>query len=742
MYIAKELNQFEQVDQLLDKIPQGVLSPTALQILGVRLAIARDQQKEANELADQALKILPEDAPADDRRNLAMILCQLSRFDEALPIWQQIAPLNIFGNDTRYLLACAMRAERHGVVLDVCRTLRAAGIEDSELFETEMFVLERYAPAEALERLREEMLKRPDDRLLRLRLSILGLRLNRPDFVVSDVGQLPLPSEVSPRDAVFAVAVLRSRGNPDDAVKYAYEVLRLHFNDIDAHRAYVSSMAPGEHRPSIATCETVVSIGCAVRFVAERSSEEQWTIIEDCADPDPSRHEISPGSALAKELLGKRIEDSFEISPFARGVIREITSKFVFRYQDCFKQWQFRFSDKPEILSFHVGMTGTFESDFEPIVTMMRTRRERIQEVERLYTTHAVPIHIVAKALNMNDFVALAGLANSPDVLIRCCDGSALERATAQKILDDRSRIVLDMTAISSLILLDRLDLLETISFTVIVASGTVAVLEEMLRDEQSNQEHLVGFLGDADGRPQFTEITEQEKQRRVKELRQLLETIKNRCEVRYCGQLAYLAPEKRMELIELFGQHGGESIVLASESGSALWTDDLTVAAYARELSGVPRIWTHLVLQYLRQQGSLDEAGYLSATARLAGWGYFFTSINAGAVVAAGRLGGWNPDKWPLKQSLSYLRVETVPIAEVVNLTSHLIVQVYREGLLPERKSALMIAILENLGRRERGLEAITAIRRILPKTFGLDVVGAHDAARTIDAWHAAKKR
>jgi hypothetical protein len=130
MYIAKELNDFEEVDHLHERIPHGTISTTVLEILRVRLAIAHGDPKLANDLADQARKNLREEASADDRRNLAMVLCLLSRFDDALPLCQQLAPLHVFGNDTKRFLDCSMRTERYDIALNVCRTLHKNGIED------------------------------------------------------------------------------------------------------------------------------------------------------------------------------------------------------------------------------------------------------------------------------------------------------------------------------------------------------------------------------------------------------------------------------------------------------------------------------------------------------------------------------------------------------------------------------------------------------------------------------------
>jgi hypothetical protein len=50
------------------------------------------------------------------------------------------------------------------------------------------------------------------------------------------------------------------------------------------------------------------------------------------------------------------------------------------------------------------------------------------------------------------------------------------------------------------------------------------------------------------------------------------------------------------------------------------------------------------------------------------------------------------------------------------------------------------MITILDDLVRKS-GPAAILAIRRGLGIMFGLNVIGANEAAQTIDAWLAVKK-
>ena len=81
--------------------------------------------------------------------------------------------------------------------------------------------------------------------------------------------------------------------------------------------------------------------------------------------------------------------------------------------------------------------------------------------------------------------------------------------------------------------------------------------------------------------------------------------------------------------MIRGFGQHGAESLVVASQSGNLLWTDDMIAAAYGGMRFGTRRVWSQIVLQWLAQSGVISDVEFFRATAKLVGWRYYFTIIS-----------------------------------------------------------------------------------------------------------------
>ncbi|MGC2761572.1 MAG: hypothetical protein WA206_09700, partial [Candidatus Binatus sp.] len=375
-------------------------------------------------------------------------------------------------------------------------------------------------------------------------------------------------------------------------------------------------------------------------------------------------------------------------------------------------------------------------ADFAPLIEALKRKRESTQEIEKVYSSQLVPIHFVAESKGLSDLQALAGLAEADEVQVRCCAGSAQERNEALGYFASSAGLVLDVTAIATLTFLNLLQILSYLPMELVVSRSTMDEIQKMLFEEKHTSGARAGTVGLAGGRLTMVEHTDEYKKAHLESLETLVSTLRDRCRVRDCLRLAYLDPKEREPLIEVFGQHGAESMILASELGHLLWSDDYVLAECAKAEYGVRRVWTQVVLQARAKQGALQPSAFFDATAKLAGYGYFFTSLNTPSVMSAGELAKWNPSAWPLKQVLRQFGMESVDLADRVRLATGFIVQLYREDLFPDHRTAVLIAMLENLAARSGGVDAIRQMVRSLPLAFGLNAVRGGEAVRAIEAW------
>ena len=740
---AKE-EQFDACRELLEKVPGETVSQVGLKTLTAKLHWLEGKQDEASKGVEDALALTQDTTTAFDIRRLALLLSALGRFQDALPLWQRIAVPDVLSFDTKHLLDCAGQLNRHGIMLETFRELRGAGVTDRTLLNNELSLLEMYDTDRAIQILDEEISRRPEDKALKFRRSWLGLGLDRADLLDRDPSNVPAADEVEPRRAVEAVHVLKAIGQEQYAVQYAYTVIRHNFQEPDAHGAFTLALGPFGNEPQLENPDSVET-DAAVCYVEQGDSTPHWIIVE--ARPDPDSHlpedELSPNDAICKAMMGKKVGDTFVLATGIQdriGEIKAIQNKYVHRFQDCMQQWQVRFPELQVVqtvkLPEQLGESGEPEPDISVILQSVDRRHEDVGEIERIYKENPVPLHVFGKPFDGITFSALLHLASRMDVPIRCCHGSVEEREQAAKALRSCNTLVLDMSAIASLFLLDRLDILENWSIDLVVSTSTVNELRQMIANEAQVHSKQSGRLVKTETGHAFEESTAEQKKAGIEKLRHLVEVLEANCKVEPCEALAAMEPEKRETIIKCFGRYGAEAVLLAAVPGGVLWTDDLAQAGIARSEHGVSRVWTQFVIGARAESGMVNPETFLNASAQLIGYRYSFTISNPQIVRQAGVIAEWKVDSWPLSQALSVFAEESVDLEQILPLAAGFLTLLYQESFLSTTKTNITVKILENIAKKKGGIQGIRDIRKSLPNIFGLNVVGLMDATETVDAW------
>lgn len=746
---AKE-EQFDACRELLEQVPGETVSEVGLKTLTARLHLLEGKRDEASKGADEALASIQDTTMASDVRRLALLLFVLRRLHDALLLWQRIAVPNVLSADTRHLLDCARRLNRHDVMLETFRKLRQADAINRTLLDNELSFFERYDTDTAIQILNEEISRRPEDKALKLRRSRLGLRLDRADLVDQEPSSVPASGEVEPRTAVEAVRVLKAIGQEQYAVQYAYAVLRHNFQDPDAHGAFTLACLFG-NEPQVEEPDCVEP-DAAVCYVEQGDSVPRWIIVE--ATPDPHSQfpepELSPDHASCKAMMGKKVGDTFVLAKGAMqdrtGEIKEIQNKYVHRLRDCMKQWQMRFPELPVVQAVKLpekpGKSGEPEFDIDVLFQSVDRRHEDIRKIERMYKESPLPLHLFGEHFGGTAFTALQHLASRTDVPVRCCHGSEEEYDHAAKALRSCNTLVLDVSAIASLFLLDRLDILENWPIDLVVSRNTVNELRQMIANEVQVHSGASKQLVKTETGYASVERTVEQKEAYIGELRHLVEVVEAICKVEPCEALAAMEPEKRGTLVNCFGQYGAEAVLLAAVPGGVLWTDDFAQAERARSEHGVSRVWTQFVIGARAEAGMVDPETFLDASAKLLGYGYSFTGPNPEIVRQAGVVAEWKVDSWPLSQALSIFAEESASLEQILQLAAGFLALLYRESLLSTTKANVTVKILENIARKKEGIQGIHALREALPNIFGLNILGLEEAAATIDAWLKSSRR
>ena len=361
---------------------------------------------------------------------------------------------------------------------------------------------------------------------------------------------------------------------------------------------------------------------------------------------------------------------------------------------------------------------------------------KHIKQFEGSYREKLIPLHIFGKPFGKIAFEALRHLALSLDVSVKCCVGSTEDREHAAKAFRSCNTVVLDMSAISSLFLLDRLDILESSLVNIVVSKSTMSALRNMVANEARGHGSKSGIMFKTETGYSMVETTAAQHGDYIESLRHLVKVLEKNCKIESCKSLAAMKPERREMLIEGFGQYGAEAILLSAVPGAVLWTDDHVQAMLAREEHGVSRFWTQFVIEACTESGMVNPEAYLDASAKLLGYGYYFTSGNPQIIKQAGVIAEWKVDGWPLAQALSTFAEESVDLRQILQLAAGFLRLLYQEPILPQTKVNITVRILENIANRAGGIEGIQSLHKALPTIFGVNVIGLADVTRTMEAW------
>jgi len=107
-------------------------------------------------------------------------------------------------------------------------------------------------------------------------------------------------------------------------------------------------------------------------------------------------------------------------------------------------------------------------------------------------------------------------------------------------------------------------------------------------------------------------------------------------------------------------------------------------------------------------QRGHISEQLYVRYTAKLIGYGFTFTSPNLPALIAAAEMDEWDKTRRPLSQALAQLGTESIQIRDAALLTVSFLPRVYRQTILDERRRAITLQLMDQIGRRTGGVQAV----------------------------------
>lgn len=574
----------------------------------------------------------------------------------------------------------------------------------------------------------------PEDEEARLNRAIIDLRTKKVKALDEYLGSIINLENLSLLSEIQLSNLYQLRNQPLRSLDIIYDARRRYPNEPDAHSAYISQFLRLENSKNISQ---VVDIK-VVQGDSALLYEGGHFLIETSYESEISNNEITLDDAEKRGFVGKKKGDVIVLSQNHlsknEAKITEVQSKYVFALQDSMKNFERRFSERKDLMSFNVEA-----ENFDPLFKQLDQSAERAESTEQMYKEGKLTIDLFAKIVGKNVIEVFYALMATPDLGIRVASGTVEESQQVQELFanTDSPVIVADITAIITMNMLG-LKPSEIGLDKFVIAQRTKDLIFALVTQHESIGKKKSMTLYKRNGQYIRQEITASEQRRQLGHLKKLVKWVDVNTQVQALTQeqidaieTSSAAPEK---LDDLINEAQLDTIKLAIGEGRLFYSDDVGLRSLSTSTFGTQGVWTQALLahQFDSEQLSLEE--YEHTTVELISHNYHHVSISPQILMSAAKTAKWSPQA-PLTNALSTLSRPEVITTSMVAVLVNFLYDYYKQITLVD-KSLVVNLLLSEATRYHDKEEVVSVIRVALRSRFRLNPVALQDITKIIDSW------
>lgn len=746
MRVYVDIKDFPKANEVLSSLLSK--DPTNISYLvdSARIADASGSRDEALSILLKAVGNM--DAQTTNRQllELADELYAIKEFEEAANIYERIVDTSINSILSRALLNSYYRAGILDKALGICSILNKKYGPLEYVSEMESAIYEEIGDLPKAKEVCKSYLELfPDDSEMQLRLAVINLRSNDVDEL-DEFLDSPFELEgLSVEHGIQFAGLLAIRNRYQRAFSVMYELRRKFFDNANAHLKYMGMFLQREKDASDWLNVTKVEIDTAV-CIEEESHRREWYIIEDRKDAETSRREFDLNHPLVKRMLGKAVGDDVLTidSPYSKvtGKIVEIKSKYVYAFQQSFSSFEKLFPDATGAWRVPVKIPDKGEvapEGFETIFDLISRQHERNLQIEKLYREGKLTIGAFANLVNRDILDVWGGLTSNPELGIICCIGSSEERNLANSVIANGGKLIADPISIMTLHVINAGDLVVKRFGKLGIAQSTVDLISDTITERKGIQSK--GFMIVSKEGDKFVrqEISAEDIKRNLEHLEKVMDWISVNCEIIPCKAALSVKRQQRQQLEQLIGPSSIETILIASESGHILYSDDERLRSLAKREFNTDGVWTQVLLMKCLDDGILDRGKYNESVIQLANYSYRHTSIDAYVLIEAARQSGWSP-KPPYTTILRILGGQYSNESSALIVGINFLYELWKQpAILAQQRDQTILALLDVITSRRNPRIIMEKLTKLLKRRFYIIPLALREVLSVIDMWGKA---
>ena len=714
IYIADE--RFEEAQQISTAMRESSSMSVLNLVDAARISRATGANDEALSQLKEAYNYAQDSEVFQEIMELANELYIYEQFEEAASLYEKLANTDLNSQLTQFLLNSYYHSGERKKTLDMCQVLREKYGPLKHMSEMEFLIYNEIGDMDQAQAVGEVYINAfPDDIEMQIRLAVIYSRSNRLEDIDHLLeGSFDLKS-LSLRSCLDLAHLYRIRSKPERALSIMYEARRTYYDNSEAHLKYVGLFYTVSEQMGELLHPTQVQLGTAVRL--DRSDKTDWYIIEKRQEAERRHNELDENHRLAQRLLGKNVGDDIHLQQNTdiRKVV-DIRSKYVYALQESLRKFPELFPDTPGLRS--IQLDDSHEADdsekFQPLFDILDQQHDASLQIESAYKENPLPIGVFNDLTRGNVLDTWSLLMSKPDLGVRCSSGNPEERSKALSLLGDlQPKLVADLISLMTIYSIGAADVVIKAFGKLSIAQSTIDELQQIINDRKgmwSQRESMsVGKQGDQYVR---TIINPEDARRDVEHLKDIIKWIRENCEVCPCTAALEINQLRKQELDALLQPPFFDTLLIASDPGHLLLSDDEPLRSYAKTALNhhagtnfhIDGVWTQVVLEHCVNNNFLDKAEYDKMTIKLVRSHYYHTVFNADLLIEAAKQSDWQPVE-PYNSLAQALGGQRASLFSALNLAVDFLYQLWLEPILPHQREYLASALLDGLtsGRSTR---------------------------------------
>jgi len=715
---------------------QWPMHPVAL-IMRAEAAVRAGEPAEGIPLVTQALQ-LPGLSAKRVGYFLAFLHFNTGQFAEAVSAYETAGIPDPGDPEFRNYLVTLLRAGRMGRVLEELRAARqerrSAIPSVSDLEAQILDFIGDLAGADAILTALVSLL--PDDIALRLHQLSVRLRMGDQPGALHVLDSIPVDRLSDDPEWLMSVAEARQILDQPGVLELAYQARQTGFDLPMIHRRYLGIILNQERATKDDLLDLPeVSVDATVHL--KRDGEEVVVTILKGEEGASRTGDIGVEDDLAKRLLGHRVGDRISVGPEGPGSIEyeigKIQSKYVYAFQQTMLKFPVWFPDEPDFARVEVS-----ENDVSKLLLILDERHQFAEQVMDLYRTGRVTIGVIAELLGRSIVDVWAGLVGIVGQRLLASAGDEQEVARFRESLASASSLTLDVVSVLTLAHLGLLDRILGMFDHVFAAQSVIDHIRlHYLRNFTGATPS--GTMGKQGGQYFLTEVNPGDLKRGRAFMESILEFLEQKVETAPLTAALEFQLAEYEKLRGVIGAASADAIFVAKGTDSLLLSDDLRLRQLAQSEFGVDGISVEALLRELEARDVLSREDRREAVIALILSNYRYPRVSAEDLFRHLEREGFE-----LTGAVDVLLHAALgadyDTESVVGVAAALIRDVWRAGLLVQRREALTALVIGSVVQPRTGRrEILTRLAKRLEVMFRLDPLNWDQLAALINSWAAA---